>query len=111
MVEATARKDVTVQGLRRAIKRGDIISRHIEPGEKRLEVSTASLKHWEVNKIRQNARKRRTDRWLLGVAAPRGRSIQSVRGATGFEVRIEVFDSLVPWAGGVRALQPPLAQA
>lgn len=56
--KAAEMKGVTVQGLHGAIRRGDVIARPIKLGQNRLEVSLASLKHWDVNKVRQSARKR-----------------------------------------------------
>jgi len=58
VAEAAKMKGVTVQGLHGAIRRGDVIARPIKPGQNRLEVSLASLKQWDVNKVRQRARKR-----------------------------------------------------
>lgn len=57
-VEAAERKGVTLPGLHKAIERGDVIARPIKPGGTRLEVNVASLDAWQVNPVRQAARKR-----------------------------------------------------
>jgi hypothetical protein len=56
--EAANRKGVTLMGLHRAIRRGELIARPVKPGGKRLMVSANSLSHWQPDRIRQQARKK-----------------------------------------------------
>jgi hypothetical protein len=55
--EAAARKGVTLPGLHKAIKRGDVIARSTAPGRIRLIVSVNSLDSWSPNPVRQAARR------------------------------------------------------
>ena len=58
VAEAASRKGVTVQGLHKAIRRGDVIARPAKPGGGHMVVSVRSLDRWEPNRVRQAARKR-----------------------------------------------------
>jgi hypothetical protein len=56
--EAAARKGVTLPGLHKAIKRGDVAARPSGAGRSRLVVSVRSLAGWSPNRVRQAARHR-----------------------------------------------------
>ncbi|MBI2171257.1 MAG: hypothetical protein HYU30_04445 [Chloroflexi bacterium] len=54
---AAQSKGVTVAGLHRAIKRGQVIARPAKPGGRRIVVSANSLRAWTPDPVRQSARK------------------------------------------------------
>jgi hypothetical protein len=56
--QAAADRGVTLPGLHKAIKRGDVIARTSKPGGTRLVVSANSLERWRPNRTRQAARRR-----------------------------------------------------
>ncbi len=58
--EAATRKGVTLQGLHRAIGRGEVIARPAKPGGSRLAVSVKSLSRWTPNPLRQAAGRKAT---------------------------------------------------
>ena len=67
--EAATRAGVTLPGLHKAIRRGDVIARPNGVGRGRLLVSANSLRRWTPNPVRQAARRKGSARAPISVAS------------------------------------------